>query len=507
MNLCKFAITDFIVFVCVLSLVAFVNTKDKKSPVKEIVVVGGGLAGMAAARRLMKIPHFSVRVLEARRERYGGRIWTNRTALRGIRGIDVELGAMMLNTLPGNDKLIQLAKEFELSLSSLGSPQLHFVDPEGSRIYSGEDATRLYQEAFQIAAKALESVKKEGMDKPVREVFLDAVDSVHTMNTSLSPEDRASIARILMSFPVTTLHNLSSIMYDIQNDLGWDKILVDGMDALLDRIVAGSGFEIPVKINLNKVVKNIEVDNKRKKVLVRTTDRKQIIADAVVVALPPGVLQNKRLVFSPLLPIERYKAVHDIGIGYGMRVAVGFDKAFWPKDVGMFNVYSELASDGFLQTWINAYKFSGNPFLLGSIFGTEATVWEKRPVSELKEIVTLVLSELFGTETVNFHNITTFMHSNWSSDDLVLGAVSYPKVGNSGSLWSTLQQPVCPYIYFAGAYTEAVSHMDSLHGAYNSGVRAAEQIINGVCKNVKPQKSSNKKDKKPIKSTQKKDEL
>lgn len=52
---------------------------------KDVVVVGGGLAGMAAARKLSNSPDkFSVKVLEARKERYGGRVYTKREY--GVRG-------------------------------------------------------------------------------------------------------------------------------------------------------------------------------------------------------------------------------------------------------------------------------------------------------------------------------------------------------------------------------------------------------------------------------------
>lgn len=54
---------------------------------KDVVVIGGGLAGMAAARKLSNSPDkFSVKVLEARKERYGGRVYTKREY--GVRGND-----------------------------------------------------------------------------------------------------------------------------------------------------------------------------------------------------------------------------------------------------------------------------------------------------------------------------------------------------------------------------------------------------------------------------------
>lgn len=485
MDLCKFIITILFTHI----FLNAVNAAENRSPHKDVVIVGGGLAGMAAARRLLREPNINVKVLEAQKKRYGGQIWTYREGLKGVKGVDVELGAMFLNTQDKNNRLLKLAEEFELKLANAGNLQLYFIDDAGNlTTYSGDTATQLYTQAFKIAMKALQDIKKQNIDRPVRDLFLDAVDSIYKSENK-SYTEQSSVARIIMSLPTAVLHNFSSLLYEIEHDFGWDRVIVDGMDAFIDRIVAGSGTQSPIKIELNKIVRNIEVDNKRNKVLIRTVDRKQVIADAVVVAVPVGVLRKKDLIFDPPLPVAWYKAMRNIGIGYSMKVIVGFDMAFWPKEIGTFNVFSDLASDGFLQTWTNAYRLSGNPFLIGNIFGPEALVWEKRPDSELKELVVLVLSEMFGASTVNAHKITTFIHSNWSTDELTLGSLSYPSVGSSPDLWNNVQEPVCPYIYFAGAYTETMSHVDSLHGAYNSGIRAAEQIIQGVCKNLKPQTS------------------
>jgi hypothetical protein len=54
-----------------------------------VIVVGSGIAGLAAARTLVNTGKFSVNILEAKRERYGGRIFTDRKSLKICRG-DVE---------------------------------------------------------------------------------------------------------------------------------------------------------------------------------------------------------------------------------------------------------------------------------------------------------------------------------------------------------------------------------------------------------------------------------
>ena len=55
---------------------------------KQVVVIGGGIAGLSAARQIVNRGRgkFFVRVYEARRERYGGRVWTNRLQNPKARG-------------------------------------------------------------------------------------------------------------------------------------------------------------------------------------------------------------------------------------------------------------------------------------------------------------------------------------------------------------------------------------------------------------------------------------
>ena len=69
----------------------------------DVCVVGAGLAGLAAARRLTRAGR-SIVVLEAR-YRVGGRVWTQTSAS----GVPVDVGGCFVG--PGHDRLHGLAKE------------------------------------------------------------------------------------------------------------------------------------------------------------------------------------------------------------------------------------------------------------------------------------------------------------------------------------------------------------------------------------------------------------
>ena len=65
--------------------------------------------------------------------------------------------------------------------------------------------------------------------------------------------------------------------------------------------------------------------------MLTTEDGQNFIADAVIITVPLGVLKAKLIEFEPSLPEWKMSAISDLGVGNENKIALRFDKVFWPN--------------------------------------------------------------------------------------------------------------------------------------------------------------------------------
>jgi polyamine oxidase len=125
-----------------------------------------------------------------------------------------------------------------------------------------------------------------------------------------------------------------------------------------------------------------------KGVTVTTEDGTQHSADACIITVPLGVLKANIIKFEPELPTWKSSAIADLGVGIENKVAMHFDKAFWPNVQVLGMVGPTPKTCGY---FLNLHKATGNPVLVYMAAGRFAQEVEK--LSD-KEAVALVMAHL-----------------------------------------------------------------------------------------------------------------
>ncbi|XP_069112975.1 uncharacterized protein [Argopecten irradians] len=221
---------NILFWTCLLLLVyrTDVCKADTAHKPKEVLVIGGGISGLAAARKLVNHPSqmFDVTVLEARKERYGGRVWTNRKLFKKPLGAETDLGAVWINSKVKDNPILAIARKGELETKVSGPIQLHV--PEADKIFKGDEANKIFTEVFSIMQSAVDKVKATGVDIPLQKAVEDEI-SGHTFQG-----DRAIITSILRNHNAVSKPDYSTMHFDPAKQFGWNTIVVDGYDQVLD---------------------------------------------------------------------------------------------------------------------------------------------------------------------------------------------------------------------------------------------------------------------------------
>ncbi|XP_061182740.1 uncharacterized protein LOC133191074 [Saccostrea echinata] len=471
----------------------------------DVIVVGGGIAGMAAARKLTNTPEkYSVKVLEACKNRYGGRVYTDRKG--SVRGVEGDLGASFLNSGVPNNPLLELTKSLEIAVESTGFVQLYA--PSQNKVFTPEETTHVFSELLSVVRKAVEKAFIKGDDRPLPEAVKEELSSFDT------DVDKSVLAGLVSSHYALSERNFSTAMFRPEKDFGWNKVVVDGFDQIVDGIVSGEGTEFPILVELEAIVRHITYDKRTKKYKVRTFNREQYEADIVIVAVPLGILQKGEIVFGEPqkkstssvanMPDTWHDTIRNkLGVSFSNKLVVEFDDIFWPPDVGVFTMATDNEKEaGILQTWINLHRLINKPVLMGSIGGPIAQTFESWTDDEVKSKVKANLEKFFGAQVQN-RTIKRIKRSAWQENENSGGALTFPRVGTTAEQLKILSEPRCPGLYFAGEYT-IVEHMNTAHGAYMSGIRAAEQVMSGYCQQREEEKK--KTEKKKRKKSEKREE-
>ena len=404
----------------------------------DVIVIGAGAAGIAAARRLVVTTRLSVRLLEAR-DRVGGRAWTLDAA-----GFPLDLGCGWLHSAEHNE-WSAIAQEVGFEIDPTPPPWSRRAHEAGFPLAEQDDFAAAWSRFQARVAEA----GRAAADRPASEL--------------LEPGGRWNPLLDALSSYINgvELDRLSVADFVNYRDSGINWRVVSGYGRLIEAYARG------LDVTLNCPVTRIDHSGGMIRVI---TPRGVVKTRAVILAIPPTVIASEALRFVPALP-QKLAAAHALPLGLADKVFLRVDD---PRDLPtaarLFGATDRVATGSY------HLRPFGRPLIEGYFGGRLAEELEHAGESGFAAFAIDQIAKQLGADIrKRLHPLAA---SAWRRDPFAGGSYSYAKVGHSDAR-GALAAAVDGRLFFAG---EACSRHDfsTAHGAYRTGVQAADDAARAL---------------------------
>jgi len=434
----------------------------------EVLIIGAGAAGLAAARDL-SAAGLMVLVVEAR-SHIGGRIFTHHDATESL---PIELGAEFIHGK--SPELFSIIERAGLKLEEITSRHWYF---ENGRLAKSGDF-------WSTVEQLMSEMKGEVKDQSFKE-FLES--------RNLPARAKAIASRYVEGFHAAQLdkvgiHGLTEAN-EASNLIEGDRAfrLLNGYDNVAN-VLMNEARSYGAELRLGTTVTQLHWSNDKVEALCDPRGDAPLTAKKVLITIPLSVLklehEHGSIRFVPSLPEWKLNAIRSLEMGTALRIVLRFTHRFW-EDLEIRGAEGEdLKQLGFihypdapLPTWWTTLPERA-PILVGWAGGPTAQRLLSLGDAEIESHALQSLSLIFA---VNKDVLRTFVAQyyfhNWQTDPLSRGAYSYATVNGVGHQLNLAKQ-VDGTLFFAGEAT-SVGHFGTVHGAIQSGMRAAREILTAM---------------------------
>jgi monoamine oxidase len=442
----------------------------------DVVVVGAGLAGLAAARRLVDAGA-EVVVLEAR-GRVGGRTLT----LPAADGTPIDHGGQWIG--PTQDRIAALAErlgvttypsyerglntEFRDGQAHRFDGQLPDDDPV-SAVAMGQAIRELDAMAAGVPLEAPWTAEEAlAWDSQTVETWLQArVGSERARNwlreairSTLAAEAR-DLSLLHTLFVIRSAGGIAPLLataggaQERRFHQGAQAISIRLAESLDGRVVLGAPAQL--------------VSHGEAGVVVVEAEGRTVTAGRAILAVPPAIAG--RIGYRPALPGWRSQLTQRVPMGSVIKVHAIYEEPFWREE----GLSGFVVSDrGPVTIVYDNSPEDGSPgVLVGFIEGEQARSWARRNRADRRAGVLACLADYFGERAGRPREL---LERSWADEEYSGGCFAgYFPPGVWTSFGQALREPI-GRLHWAGTET-ATAWTAYMEGAVQSGQRAADEVL------------------------------
>lgn len=407
----------------------------------DVVVIGAGAAGIAAARDL-RAAGLDVTVIEAG-PRVGGRVYTDTDTF----GVPYDVGAHWLHTESQNP-FVAYGRANGFDVYRAPYAELMYV---GDRPATVEEQTA-YSSAHAQANRAIERAGAAGQDVSPASVIPDLGAWEPTVNFLVGGYE---MAKDLANFSCSDWYTGAG---------GGDAYCREGFGTLFAHSARG------VDVSLNTAARAVRFGGTGVEV---ETDSGTITARAVVCTVSMGVLKAEKIVFDPPLPDDKQEAIQLLTMGHYNHVALQFKANFFGiGEDGYYSYKIDKSVDGVPHGFAALVDAAGTGITYCDLGGAFAKQMADAGKEAALDFTLSELTKAFGSKVRDA--LVKSSVTDWSNDPLTMGGYASAEPGGA---WTrdAMRRPVDDRLWFAG---EAMSEgmWATVAGAHMSGQAVAMQL-------------------------------